>query len=283
MRKNKATSRHRDFRSYVLSLDYGSRSKELPFIKHLQASFDRKCLVGMALVANNNPYHFELYLYLNFKKRALQFEKWLADNYPEKSRRYNLFIGDFLNAIGPRGYNLVGLGSDDWAELLLSKQENGFFLFPERTIMNERFKSAENTDFSVFLSHSSRDRAVVDRVFEELQKAEVSAWYDKYEIRPGDSITEKINDGLAHCELGLLFLSKSFLDPKAGWTKAEMNYFFHRRMSSDNKRFLCVNVDLPHAAIPPLLQDYRYVSLHKPDAIKQIVESVRQRSISFSE
>jgi len=109
MTNRRHSSRDHDFKSYVLSLDYGSRSDELPFIKAVQAAFDRKCLVGMALVANNNPYKFELYLYLNFKTRALEFEKWLAANYPEKARRYNLFIGDFLNAIGTRGYNLVGL------------------------------------------------------------------------------------------------------------------------------------------------------------------------------
>jgi len=127
--------------------------------------------------------------------------------------------------------------------------------------MNERFKSAQREEYSVFLSHSSRDRAAVDTVFEALQKA------------------EKINDGLARCELGILFLSTSFLDPKAGWTKAEMNYFFHRRMS-DKKRFLCINVDLTHEAIPPLLQDYRYVSLSDRDAMKQIVDAVRKRSAS---
>ena len=31
-------------------------------------------------------------------------------------------------------------------------------------------------------------------LFNELQKSEIDAWFDRYEISPGDSITDRIND-----------------------------------------------------------------------------------------
>ncbi|MBL3940549.1 toll/interleukin-1 receptor domain-containing protein, partial [Bacteroides thetaiotaomicron] len=80
----------------------------------------------------------------------------------------------------------------------------------------------------VFLSHSSRDKSIVDGVFNELHKAGIRAWYDRYEIDPGDSITDKINEGLASSQIGLLFFSKNFIDSKSGWPTKEANYFFQK-------------------------------------------------------
>jgi len=172
-----------------------------------------------------------------------------------------------------------GDGFDNLVDLFLKAEADGYlFLFPERKLMNEQFKSVDTTDFQVFLSRSGRDRDIVDLVFDQLQRAEVGAWYDKYEIQAGDSITERINEGLAQCDLGILFLSRSFLDPRSGWTKAEMNYFFHDRMKSRKKSFLCINVDLAHDEIPPLLRDYRYISWEDSSALKQIVDAVRRSS-----
>jgi hypothetical protein len=58
-------------KAYVFELDYGARSREIPFITALLARFDRKALVGIALIVNNNPHTFEFYLYLNFANRWL--------------------------------------------------------------------------------------------------------------------------------------------------------------------------------------------------------------------
>ena len=44
-------------------------------------------------------------------------------------------------------------------------------------------------------------------IFNEFQKSQISAWYDKYEIEPGDSITEKINQGLDESDIGIICIS----------------------------------------------------------------------------
>ena len=56
-------------------------------------------------------------------------------------------------------------------------------------------------DTRVFLSHSSKDKKVVDEIFNQFQINEIDAWYDKYQIEPGDSVTEKINQGLEKLSL----------------------------------------------------------------------------------
>ena len=57
---------------------------------------------------------------------------------------------------------------------------------------------ADDFTHDVFLSHSSKDKAVVRVVAERLRKDGLRVWLDDWEIRPGDSIPAKIEDGLEH-------------------------------------------------------------------------------------
>ena len=50
----------------------------------------------------------------------------------------------------------------------------------------------------VFLSHSSKDKEVVRAVAERLRADGLRVWFDEWEIRPGDSIPAKIEEGLEH-------------------------------------------------------------------------------------
>lgn len=104
-------------------------------------------------------------------------------------------------------------------------------------------------------------------IFNEFQKSQISAWYDKYEIEPGDSITEKINQGLDESDIGIICISSNFLNAPSGWTKSELNFFIQRRMRNQDKTFIIVNFDVPHDELPPLVQDYRYIDFKEKDAI----------------
>lgn len=258
--KSTKSTRQRE-KAYVFELDYGARSREIPFITTLLAKFDRKSLVGIVLIVNNNPYSFEFYLYLNFAKRSGEFEKWLRTNYPDRARHYNLFVGDVIAASSKKRFNMVANPPDELFPLLLTPEGDGtLFLFPERNAID--YGAREQFKPDVFLSYSSKDRSLVDRVFESLQQREVTAWYDKYEIKAGDSISEKINDGLKRSGFGVLFLSSHYLDGHSGWPLAEMNYFFQNRMATKTP-FLLFNVDLAHDELPPLLRDFKYIKNNK--------------------
>ncbi len=56
--------------------------------------------------------------------------------------------------------------------------------------MSEEFK------YDVFLSHSSKDKAVVRKLAERLRDDGLRVWLDEWEIRPGDPILLKIEEGL---------------------------------------------------------------------------------------
>ena len=53
----------------------------------------------------------------------------------------------------------------------------------------------ESFVFDVFLSHNSKDKEVVREIAERLRADGLRVWLDDWQIRPGDSIPAKIEDG----------------------------------------------------------------------------------------
>ena len=61
--------------------------------------------------------------------------------------------------------------------------------------------------YDVFLSHSSEDKSVVHSVAERLKSDRLRVWLDDWELRPGDSIPAKIEEGLEHSRVLVFCMS----------------------------------------------------------------------------
>jgi len=61
--------------------------------------------------------------------------------------------------------------------------------------------------YDVFVSHSAKDKAVVRLLAERLRKDGLKVWFDEWEIKPGDSIPAKIEEGLEHSRVLVLCMS----------------------------------------------------------------------------
>ncbi|KOE14595.1 hypothetical protein ACS85_06110 [Vibrio parahaemolyticus] len=262
---------------YLFSLDYGNRAEEKVFVKEILDRFDSQTLVGCGTLINNNPYNLELFLFLNFEKDDCDFDHWLSVHYPNKSRTFNVLMDELTEAaFSRRGYSITTFCDSEEVDLIFSSEANELFLFPDRGLMYEVWGAPIMQKQKIFLSHSSRDKHVVDDYFSELQKSQIKAWYDKEEIIPGDSITSRINEGLNECDLGVLFMSNNFLSKHSGWTEAESNFFISNRMKK-NKSLIVVNLGVEHEDIPPLLQDYLYIDGRKDTAIDELIFAAKKQ------
>jgi hypothetical protein len=74
----------------------------------------------------------------------------------------------------------------------------------------------------LFICHVSEDKDdfVAPLAAELREKYDV--WYDDYELTLGDSLPEKIDDGLKRCDLGIVVLSKAFFAKKK-WARKELD------------------------------------------------------------
>lgn len=84
--------------------------------------------------------------------------------------------------------------------------------------------------FDVFLSYASADRtAVVEPLLNKLHERGVRSWCDIHEIRWGDSIIQKIQEGLAESKFVIAFLSPAYVS--RDWTMKELRTAMAQQVS----------------------------------------------------
>jgi hypothetical protein len=77
----------------------------------------------------------------------------------------------------------------------------------------------------VFVSYSSKDRALIHAFTADMRTAHLEPWLDEWEIMTGHSIREKIfADGFAHCDLFFSYLTPNSL--ASHWCKEELDGAF---------------------------------------------------------
>lgn len=82
-------------------------------------------------------------------------------------------------------------------------------------------------EYDVFVSHAWEDKEeFVDGLVDELRKAGLKVWYDTSHIKWGDSMRQKIDEGLRHSRFGIVVLSPNYIAERKYWTKAELDGLF---------------------------------------------------------
>lgn len=82
-------------------------------------------------------------------------------------------------------------------------------------------------EYDVFVSHAWEDKeSFADEFVNELRKLGISVWYDTSQIRWGDSMRQRIDDGLKKSKFGVVILSPNYIAEGKYWTKAELDGLF---------------------------------------------------------
>lgn len=106
----------------------------------------------------------------------------------------------------------------------------------------------------VFVSHSSRDKPFVERLVTDLAARGVPVWYDKLDVRVGDSVTGSINEGLGASKYFLIVLSKASVVSR--WVREELDAALMRQVAEGGTFLLPVLLE--ECEVPPLLAHRRY-------------------------
>lgn len=85
--------------------------------------------------------------------------------------------------------------------------------------------------YDFFISHASEDKDEIARpLFAALLAKGYQIWFDEAELRLGDSLLTKIDEGLANCRFGIVVMSPRFFDKK--WTNEELNGLRSRQVNN---------------------------------------------------
>ena len=115
---------------------------------------------------------------------------------------------------------------------------------------------ADDFKYDVFLSHSSKDKDIVRAVAERLRADGLRVWFDSWELRPGDSIPVKIEEGLEASRVLVLCMSANAFG--SDWAKLESYTFRFRDPLNQERRFIPLRLDT--ALIKGSLAQFLYIN-----------------------
>ena len=92
--------------------------------------------------------------------------------------------------------------------------------------------------WDLFISHASEDKAdVVEPLARELVSRGITVWYDQWTLQIGDSLSGKIDEGLASSDYGVVVLSPHFFTKH--WPQRELLDWFNVRFKARKLFFPC--------------------------------------------
>ena len=99
----------------------------------------------------------------------------------------------------------------------------------------------ENFQYDVFLSHSSKDKAIVRPLAERLRKDGLRVWFDEWEIQSGDNIPSRLEEGLERSRVLLLCMSANAFG--SDWAQLESGTFRFRDPLNKQRRFIPLKLE----------------------------------------
>lgn len=93
--------------------------------------------------------------------------------------------------------------------------------------------------YDAFICHASEDKEDFVRPLAELlRQQDINVWYDEFSLTIGDSLREKIDEGLSKSRFGIVILSPSFFSKP--WAKRELAGLTAREIFENNDLILPV-------------------------------------------
>jgi CxxC motif-containing protein len=111
----------------------------------------------------------------------------------------------------------------------------------------------------VFLSHSSIDKPFIRQLAADLTKENILVWLDEQQIKVGDSINDKISQGLAESDYFVIALSDNSINSE--WVKKELNSALIDEIEA--KKVKVFPIKLSDCVIPNLIKDKKYADFTK--------------------
>ena len=228
-----------DLLTYVFKGSYVNRQKDKSFIKNVLSTFNKDEITGVGIEVNNNPWSFEVFIFItidtNYLKRE-KFTEWLKQ-FDDKYSLHNIFLSKVRNIVTFSNEDILiyfdsfFIFSELGAKLFTKYKELTTLFFGERSAFETKHPQYKNVKYetpAIFISHSSLDKDKIALLISDyLCAKEIPIWLDRNEITLDDNLSEeliykKIYDGISICKTGIFIVTSNFME-KSKWTKRELS------------------------------------------------------------
>ena len=228
-----------DLLTYVFKGSYVNRQKDKSFIKNVLSTFNKDEITGVGIEVNNNPWSFEVFIFItidtNYLKRE-KFTEWLKQ-FDDKYSLHNIFLSKVRNIVTFSNedtlifFDKLFIFSESESELFTRNKLFPTLRFGERSAFEAKYPQYKNAKYqipAIFISHSSLDKdKIALPISDYLCAKEIPIWLDRNEITLDDNLSEeliykKIYDGISICKTGIFIVTSNFME-KSKWTKRELS------------------------------------------------------------
>ncbi|RKY18091.1 MAG: hypothetical protein DRP63_02625 [Planctomycetota bacterium] len=115
----------------------------------------------------------------------------------------------------------------------------------------------------IFISHSSKDKEFATRLAQDLKEMGHQPWLDEWEIKVGECIVTKIEEGVSVSDYMVIVLTQDSIS--SGWVEKEWKSAYWREI--ERKKVVVLPALLSQCEIPPLLRTKRYADFTKGYAV----------------
>jgi hypothetical protein len=127
----------------------------------------------------------------------------------------------------------------------------------------------------VFLSYSHSDQHMAQALAGALEEEGIKTWLDVEQLKLGDSLSRRIDEGLASADIFVFFLSGQSVNK--AWMRAELSAAMVRRLREPNSVKI-IPVLIEDVEVPALLRDVLYLDLRDGDvkkAARRLASTIR--------
>src|SRR5690349_908714 len=108
-----------------------------------------------------------------------------------------------------------------------------------------------------FLSHSSADKPLATKIYRLLRDQAVSIWFDRLEMRPGDSLLKKIASGIHGADCLLVLVTDN--SNRSPWVEKEVTIALTREVQNSGP--IVIPLLLKGSEIPVVLADKIHIQV----------------------
>lgn len=125
----------------------------------------------------------------------------------------------------------------------------------------------------VFLSHCHSDKPIVRRIANDLQKNGAIVWIDEAELNVGDSLIQKISEGIDKMDYLAVFLSPESVQSE--WVKREVDLAMNQEFKG--KRIKVLPLLIKNCELPGFVNGKVFADFRDPAKYDQCLDLILKR------
>lgn len=130
---------------------------------------------------------------------------------------------------------------------------------------------------SVFLSHSSRDKPEVRKLYERLRVYGIAPWFDEENLLPGQDWSREIQKAVRASDVVIVCLSRGSIT-KAGYVQKEIKFALDIADEQPEGTIFIIPLKLEECDVPDRLSRWQWVNFYEAKGRERLIRALKVRA-----